>query len=583
MLMAGQKRTSKSKKSSDSSNGAKSRQTYAYNKNTMQLETLWDSAAETFTASYDTEGKLTNEIYPNGMCASYTYNSVGEATHLEYIKTTNCAEGSKAPVWYSETVGSTVRGETLNRTSTLATENYTYDTLGRLTEAQETPAGGECSVRLYEYEKESNRIKLTSRKPGSKGECAATGGTEEKHSYDEANRMTDAGIEYEGLGNITKLPAADAEGHELKSSFYVDGAVASQTQNGVTNEYGLDPAGRVLTTSTGGKTTINHYDGSGEAVAWACEAATGTETCESGKWTRNIPGIDGALTAVQTNGGTPILQLHDLKGNVIATAELSSSASKLLSTYNSTEFGVPNNEKTPPPFAWLGAADVSKSLSSGIITYGATSYVPQTGRTLQTVAVQSPGYPSPIGGGTYASLTAEPWNMQGGSRVEAEAPGIAAAEGREAEEAACQANPTACLEDPHINGLITAGKVLELAEALKKKAGNGGVYAEYAGFVPEAGQLASAAGMSYVKYVAAMGANAEGCFNEITLLELGKYIGECYIKYWYEALNINKWFLKINLEWPLSLSTEVCGKRPHEKTGYYYCWGQKAWVLGEKL
>ena len=432
---------------SDSSNGAKSNQKYAYNKNTMQLETLSDSAAETFTASYDTEGKLTSEIYPNGMCANYTYNSVGEATHLEYIKTTNCAEGSKAPVWYSETIGSTVRGETLNRTSTLATENYTYDTLGRLTEAQETPAGGECSVRLYEYEKESNRTKLTSRKPGSKGECATTGGTEEKHTYDEANRMTDTGIEYEGLGNITKLPAADAEGHELKSTFYVDGAVATQTQNSVTNEYGLDPAGRVLTTATGGKTTINHYDGSGEAVAWACEAAIGTETCETGKWTRNIPGIDGTLAAVQTNGGTPVLQLHDLKGDVIATAELSPSATKLESTYNSTEFGVPNKEKTPPPFAWLGAADISTSLSSGVITYGATSYVPQTGRTLQSLPVQSPGYPTPIGGGTYATFTAEPWNMQGAARVEAEAPGIAAAEQREAWEVALK-NAIAEEQDP---------------------------------------------------------------------------------------------------------------------------------------
>ncbi len=460
------------------SNGGTSRQTYAYNKTTMQLETLWDSAAETFTAAYDTEGKLTSEIYPNGMCENYTYNSVGQATHLEYLKTTNCSEKT-APVWYSETVGSTVRGETLNRTSTLATENYTYDTVGRLTEVQETPVGGECAVRLYEYEKESNRIKLTSRKPGSKGECATSGGTEEKHTYDEANRMTDTGIEYEGLGNITKLPAADAEGHELNSKFYVDGSVASQSQNGVTNEYGLDPGGRILTTTTGATTTINHYDGAGEAVAWSCEASTGTETCASGKWTRNIPGIDGTLVAVQTNGGSPVLELHDLKGDVVATAELSSGATKLLSTYNSTEYGVPSDEKTPPPFAWLGAGDISKSLASGVITYGATSYVPQTGRTLQTVPVESPGYPVPIGGGTYATFIAEPWNMQGGARVESEAPGIAAAEQHEAELAACRADPLSCDEDPHwiwtptivqseaLSGALDGGLLANELDALK--------------------------------------------------------------------------------------------------------------------
>ncbi len=466
---------------SDSSNAGKSRQTYTYNLTTMQLETLWDSAAETFTASYDTEGRLTSEIYPNGMCANYTYNSVGKATHLEYIKTTSCGEKT-APVWYSESIGSTIRGETLNRTSSLATENYSYDTLGRLIETQETPAGGECSVRAYEYDTESDRTKLTSRKPISKTECPATGGTEEKHTYDEAGRIADTGIEYESLGNITNLPAADAEGHAIKSTFYTDGAVASQSQNSVTNEYGLDPAGRVFTITTGGKTTINHYDGIGETVAWSCEAGIGTETCEAGKWTRNIPGIDGDLAAVQANGATPVLQLHDLKGNVIATAELNPGATKLLSTYNSTEFGVPNNEKIPPSFAWLGAAGVSRSLSSGVITYGTTSYVPQTARTLQTLAVESPGDLAPIGGGTYATFTAEPWNMQGGARVEAEAPGIAAAEQREAEEAACRAAPESCSEDPSWSGDIRIADARKISEDIETLEGlyylGGGKFAE---------------------------------------------------------------------------------------------------------
>jgi hypothetical protein len=156
--------------------------------------------------------------------------------------------------------------------------------------------------------------------------------------------------------------------------------------------------------------------------------------------------------------------LHDLKGDIIATAELSSSATKLLSTYNSTEFGVPNDEKTPPPFAWLGAADVSKSLSSGVITYGATSYVPQTGRTLQSMPVESPGYPVPIGGGTYATFTAEPWNMQGGARVEAEAPAIAAAEEREAFEAAFRAAEV----DPE--GILTGKQAVKCAEFLEAEA-----------------------------------------------------------------------------------------------------------------
>ena len=30
--------------------------------------------------------KMSNETYPNGMCAKYAYNAVGEATNLQYVK-----------------------------------------------------------------------------------------------------------------------------------------------------------------------------------------------------------------------------------------------------------------------------------------------------------------------------------------------------------------------------------------------------------------------------------------------------------------------------------------------------------------
>jgi hypothetical protein len=160
----------------------------------------------------------------------------------------------------------------MSQTSTLASETYAYDQSGRLTEVQETPAGEGCTTRLYAYEETSNRTSLTTRKPGSEGKCTNEGGTVEAHSYDEAGRLTDSGITYDPVGNVTKLPASDAEGHALESSFYVDNAVATQTQNGVTNNYYLDPDGRIRETVTGSKKTITHYDGSGEAVAWTGEA-----------------------------------------------------------------------------------------------------------------------------------------------------------------------------------------------------------------------------------------------------------------------------------------------------------------------
>jgi hypothetical protein len=74
---------------------------------------LVDSAAGTFTATYDTEGELVSEVYANSMCVNTTYNSVNEATRTEYLKTTNCAE-SKPAVWYSDERVPAIRGELMS-------------------------------------------------------------------------------------------------------------------------------------------------------------------------------------------------------------------------------------------------------------------------------------------------------------------------------------------------------------------------------------------------------------------------------------------------------------------------------------
>jgi YD repeat-containing protein len=428
------------------------RQVYSYNATTKQLETLWDSAAGTFTASYDAEGKMTSEVYPNAMCANTAYNEVGESTHIEYIKTSKCSE-SGAPVWYSETLGQSVRGATYDRASTLAGESYFYDTAERLTEAQEAPAGEGCSVRLYAYDEESNRTSQTTRVPATGGKCATEGGTVLMHSYDEGNRLKDPGVTYDVFGNVTKLPAADAEGHELTSTFYVDNAVATQSQNGVTHNYYLDPEGRVRETVTGATTVVNHYDGFGGAVTWTSEG--------TGKGVRNIPGIDGTMSATQANGETPVLQLHDLQGDVVATASLSTEATKVLSSYNSTEFGVPNAEKAPPKFAWLGAMDVASAFSSGVITYGSTSYVPQTGRALQSEQVVPPGLPNGSGAGAPFISPMEAWNDQGANREAAEAPGLEAAREQEAWEVA-----RAAATDPLQVHYMNKTKARALAEKL---------------------------------------------------------------------------------------------------------------------
>jgi YD repeat-containing protein len=374
---------------------AKSSQAYIYNTTTGFMEKLSDSAAGTFTASYDAEGKMTSEVYPNNMTATYTINSLGQSTGLVYEKNADCA--SKCPeVWFSDGVVPSIHGETLQQTSTLSKENYAFNNAGQLQETQETPAGKGCTTRLYTDDEEANRTSQTTREPGTEGKCATEGGTTERHTYDEANRLTDEGVEYEAFSNTTKLPASDAGGHELLSSYYVDGQVAAQEQNKELINYKYDPAGRTSETvsenkETKAKTTmISHY-GSGSASTWTSE---GTE-----KWTREIAGIDGGLDAIQESGKGPLLQLHDLQGNIVGTVADSESETKLLSTYNSTEFGVPTTG-SPPKYSWLGADGVASELTAtGVSTQDGASYVPEIGRPLQTGAIASPGsFPNGTGG-----------------------------------------------------------------------------------------------------------------------------------------------------------------------------------------
>ena len=74
---------------------------------------------------------------------------------------------------------------------------------------------------------------------------------------------------------------------------------------------------RETITTKGSETAklISHYDGAGNTLTWTLEPSTG-------KWTRNLPCIDGTLTATQTSATAPALLQHDLQGNVVGEASI---------------------------------------------------------------------------------------------------------------------------------------------------------------------------------------------------------------------------------------------------------------------
>ena len=378
-------------------NDGKGTETYTYSKTTglpTELLNEYGTTKLAFTATYDTEGNMLTEGYPNGMTATYAYDATGKPIDLQYKKTTDCTEEKEKCVWFKDAVVPSIHGQWLEQNSTLSKQNYTYDAAGRLTQVQNTPAAGKCTTRIYAYDEDTNRLSLTTREPKSNGECATEGGTVEKHTYDEADRLADTGIVYNTFGDVTTLPAGDAGGKEssenLTSTYYTNNQVASQTQNGQTIGFNLDPAGRTIEdVGTGKKAydTTLHYAGPGNSPAWTSNS--------SGETTRNITGIGGGLAAIQNNSEAPELQLANLHGDIIAKAYLSETATGLASTADTSEFGVPTTS-LPSKYSWLGALELPTELPSGVTEMGARSYVPQLGRFLQ---------PDPLPGGSANEYT----------------------------------------------------------------------------------------------------------------------------------------------------------------------------------
>jgi RHS repeat-associated protein len=368
-------------------------QTYTYDETTGQIKEVIDSAAGTFVPAYDVEGQMTSETYPGGLKAIYTRDPAGNTTSVVYKKETHCTENCE---WFKDSMVPSIHGQWMTQTSSFGKEAYEYDGVGHLTQAQATPVGKGCATRRYVYDEDANRRSLTSYEPNVKGECATETPSLEEHTYDSADRLVDAGISYDAYGNTTSLSPADAGKFTLTSSFYVNNRLASSEQNGQTIGYNLDPAERtreIVSTGTVVASEIQHYTGAGSRPAWTAET--------SGKFTRYISGLSG-LAAIQHTSETPVLQITNLHGDIVATVADSETAPGLASTIKeASEYGVPGSE-APPRYSWLGAHEIPTELPSGVTGMGARSYVPEIGRFLQK---------DPVAGGSnnpYAYTNGDP-------------------------------------------------------------------------------------------------------------------------------------------------------------------------------
>lgn len=355
------------------SEDGKGSQTRTYDPTSGLLVELEDSGAGAFTAAYDADGNLVEQGLPNGLVAKTTFDPAGEALGLSYEKTSYC---SLECTWLEYDVERSITGQILNETSLTSDLQYAYDKAGRLTLAEETPTGGECTTRSYSYDKDSNRTALVTRSPGIAGACdTSSEGEVQTYSYDAGDRLIGGGIEYDSFGRITSLPAKYSGGKTLDTTFYSNDMLASQSQGGIMNSYQLDAAGRVREVAKDNEgedsSEIFHYDGSEDSPTW-------TEDDEL-HWTRNIATM-GMLSAIEESATeATTLQLTNLHGDIAATASTAPEATELASTYRFDEFGNPLSGDAGR-FGWLGGVKRRTELRSGVMQMGVRSYVPALGR-----------------------------------------------------------------------------------------------------------------------------------------------------------------------------------------------------------
>lgn len=353
---------------------AKGSQTMTYDSVTGLPVKLEDSAAGTITASYDADGMLVKETLPNGLTQNNAFDETGAPVRRTYTKTSSCGPSC---TWLSFSLERSINGQILSEESTQKTDFYSYDKVGRLVGAQETPAGGNCTTRSYKYDADSNRERLITVVGALGGACGTGSETKREYKYDTADRLIDEGISYDSWGRTTKLPASDAGGNELTTSYYSTDMVASQTQKGITNTYELDASLRQRSRLQGGGglegVEAFHYDGPGDSPAWTERGAT---------WTRSITGIGGELVAIQESGTGVSFNLTSLHGDVVATADPSPTATKLKATQSYDEFGNQTGGASGARYGWLGGLQRRTELPSGIVQMGARSYAPAIGRFL---------------------------------------------------------------------------------------------------------------------------------------------------------------------------------------------------------
>lgn len=359
------------------------------------------SGPDVFETAYDADGTAYLSKYPNGITKTTSFDTAGVETGLTYKN----GDGSEL-LAFSGTFDSDGRMRTSS--SPMSTQKFSYDDLDRLTKVEDTTSAG-CVTRSYGFTLDSNRTSLTTSGPGAAGECSTAGATTASSTFDEADRLTNAGYTYDAFGRTRTLPAKDTDQASnlggtggqpgaVSVDYFADDMVAklSQTVPGEgsatvtrSNTYALDAVERVsvITAATDGvslRESTNHYAGDGDSPAWTSVKTRSSATDPwVTEWSRFVAGTDG-LGLVESSDGSSKIQITNMHDDVVTQIDNSTTFAGLDTYAEQTEYGIARNPdvKVDGNYGWLGAHQRSTDTVGGLTLMGARLYNPATGRFL---------------------------------------------------------------------------------------------------------------------------------------------------------------------------------------------------------
>nr|BFE49907.1 hypothetical protein GCM10017745_33340 [Saccharothrix mutabilis subsp. capreolus] len=241
-------------------------------------------------------------------------------------------------------------------------------------------------MRTYTFDRRTNRTGKSTRTGATGGVCPGDSepAQTQSHTYDSADRLTDAGWVYDAFGRITTTPDG------VQNSYYVNDLVRSQQTADRRMTWTLDPALRQRSFTAerlvnGGwanaVTKLNHYADDSDEPRWIAEDVT-----QGDNVTRNISSPEGDLAFTTGLSGDVTLQLTNLHGDVMATVPVVAGQLGAVTVLDADEYGVPSAD-TPAAatarYAWLGGKQRSAEALGGVVLMGVRLYHPGTGRFWQ--------------------------------------------------------------------------------------------------------------------------------------------------------------------------------------------------------